>query len=410
MSTAEHAPEVKEDIPPYRYTAALAQEIELRWQDWWDAPPHVLHAQPGRPAGRPRAGRRARREAVRARHVPLPVGYRPARRPPAGLHRHRRVRPLQAHDRAQRAAHDGLRRVRPARRAVRRRDRPAPARSRPSRTSTNYRRQLRRLGLAHDPRRSISTTDPEYYRWTQWIFSQIFNAWYDLDADTDGGGAGAHPIAELIAAVRVRLAPHPGRACVVAADADEQRRRHRRLPPGVRQRGAGQLVPGTGHGRRQRGGHRRRPHRPRQLPGLQAQHAPVDDADHRLRRPPDRRSRVARLVRRDQDHAAQLDRSQSLAPGSTSTAPAGDITVFTTRPDTLFGATFMVLAPEHPFVDALTTPEQPQAVADYRRQAAAKKDIDRQDESARRPACSPARTPSTRSTASRSRSGSPTTC
>ena len=56
----------------------------------------------------------------------------------------------------------------------------------------NYRRQLRRLGLAHDPRRSIATTDVGYYRWTQWIFLQIFNSWYDADADR------ARPIAELI--------------------------------------------------------------------------------------------------------------------------------------------------------------------------------------------------------------------
>ena len=57
----------------------------------------------------------------------------------------------------------------------------------------NYRRQLRRLGLAHDPRRSISTTDPTYYRWTQWIFNQIFDAWYDTEQDK------ARPISELVA-------------------------------------------------------------------------------------------------------------------------------------------------------------------------------------------------------------------
>jgi leucyl-tRNA synthetase len=61
-------------------------------------------------------------------------------------------------------------------------------------------------------------------------------------------------------------------------------------------------------------------------------------------------------------------------------SPAGPITVFTTRPDTLFGATFMVLAPEHPLVDTLTTPERRNAVAQYRHQAASKKDIDRQDD------------------------------
>ena len=57
-----------------------------------------------------------------------------------------------------------------------------------------YRGQLRRLGLAHDQRRSVSTTDPTYYRWTQWIFSQIFNAWYDTELDR------ARPSDELIEA------------------------------------------------------------------------------------------------------------------------------------------------------------------------------------------------------------------
>ena len=61
-------------------------------------------------------------------------------------------------------------------------------------------------------------------------------------------------------------------------------------------------------------------------------------------------------------------------------SPAGPITVFTTRPDTLFGATFMVLAPEHPLVPDLTGSEEAEAVLAYRRQAATRKDVDRQDE------------------------------
>jgi len=56
-----------------------------------------------------------------------------------------------------------------------------------------FRRQLRRLGMGHDTRRSIATTDPDYYRWTQWIFCKIFDSWYDAERDA------ARPIAELIA-------------------------------------------------------------------------------------------------------------------------------------------------------------------------------------------------------------------
>src|SRR5207237_9768380 len=55
-----------------------------------------------------------------------------------------------------------------------------------------YRRQLRALGLGHDPRRGPATTDVQYYRWTQWIFLQIYDSWYDEDAQR------ARPIAELI--------------------------------------------------------------------------------------------------------------------------------------------------------------------------------------------------------------------
>ncbi len=84
----------------------------------------------------------------------------------------------------------------------------------------------------------------------------------------------------------------------------------------VRRRRARQLVPRPRHRRRQRGGHRRRSFGPRELPGVQAQHAPVGDADHGLRRPPDRRPRHARLDRRDQDDATQLDRSQSRRVGA----------------------------------------------------------------------------------------------
>ncbi len=57
----------------------------------------------------------------------------------------------------------------------------------------NMKVQLRRLGLGHDKRRSFATIDPDYYKWTQWIFLQIYNSWYDADAQK------ARPITELVA-------------------------------------------------------------------------------------------------------------------------------------------------------------------------------------------------------------------
>ena len=124
---------------PHRYTAALAAEIEATLAGPLGRGGHVRGAEPGRPDGRAGEGRRPAEE-VRHGHVPVPLRRGPARRPPAGLHRHRRLRPLPADDRPQRPAHPGLRRLRPARRAVRGADRPAPADHHRAATSRRMRR------------------------------------------------------------------------------------------------------------------------------------------------------------------------------------------------------------------------------------------------------------------------------
>src|SRR4029450_12969904 len=76
---------------------------------------------------------------------------------------------------------------------------------RPEENVANCRRQLQRLGLAHDQRRSVSTTDESYYRWTQWIFLQIFESWYDREQ------ARARPIADLEAELAAGTRPTPDR-------------------------------------------------------------------------------------------------------------------------------------------------------------------------------------------------------
>ena len=114
------------DAPPYRYTAAVAARIEAAWQDRWEregtfAPPIRRVRWRTGSSGSPNPHR------FPPGYVPVPERRRAARRPPARLHRHRRLRPVPADARVQRPAHDGVRRLRPAGGAARGRDRKAPA-------------------------------------------------------------------------------------------------------------------------------------------------------------------------------------------------------------------------------------------------------------------------------------------
>ena len=128
-----------EGTPRFRYDARLANEIELRWQDRWERE-GTFHSAT-RPAPRVRTNSRTAlcrpvwphgraAQVLPGRLLPLSQRHRAARRSPAGLHRHRRVRAVPAHDRASRAAPIRLRHLRAARRAVRHRHRPAPGRDR----------------------------------------------------------------------------------------------------------------------------------------------------------------------------------------------------------------------------------------------------------------------------------------
>lgn len=190
----------------------------------------------------------------------------------------------------------------------------------------NFRRQLRALGFSYDWDREISTSDSSYYKWTQWIFTKLYEKGLAYEAD-----------------VTVNYCPALG---TVLANEEVE------------------------NGRSKEGGHpvEKRPLRQWML---------------RITAYADRLIKDLDLV----DWSESLKKLQINWIGRSEGAlidfpvqSVGEpIRVFTTRPDTLFGATYMVIAPEHPLVAKLTTAKQKTAVTDYKKQAAAKSDLDRTD-------------------------------
>jgi leucyl-tRNA synthetase len=198
----------------------------------------------------------------------------------------------------------------------------------------NFTKQLRRIGGMFDWAHSVDTTDPDYYRWTQWIFIQLFNAGL---------------------AVRKEAPVNWCPSCMtVLANEQVISGRCERCDTPVEQRRIAQWF-----------------------------------------------FRITEFAERLLDNLERLDWSETTKKAQHNwigrsegailhfpilqpdTAPAGSadgprIDVFTTRPDTVFGATYMVLSPEHPFVDEVTGEEQAEAVAAYREQAAAKDLVARQ--------------------------------
>ena len=198
MSADVTASESSSDQPAHRYSAALAQDIELRWQDRWDDEGTFETPNPVGPLADPDlVAQRGEKLFVQdmfpypsgsGLHVGHPLGF-------IGTDVYSRFKRMTGHNVLYTMGFDafGL----PAEQyAVQTGTHPAIT---TNQNIATYRRQLRRLGMSHDTRRSISTTDPSYYRWTQWIFSQIFNSWFDPDAPNATGTLGrARPIGELI--------------------------------------------------------------------------------------------------------------------------------------------------------------------------------------------------------------------
>ncbi|MFJ7944055.1 leucine--tRNA ligase [Streptomyces sp. NPDC096354] len=376
-----------EAAAPHRYTAAMAADIEARWQDFWDA--HGTYEAPnptGDLADNPELAAKPKKFIMDM--FPYPSG--------AGLHvghplgyiatdvfaRHQR---MTGHNVLHTLGFDafGL----PAEQyAVQTGTHP---RASTEANMENMKSQLRRLGLGHDKRRSFATIEADYYKWTQWIFLQIFNSWYDTEADR------ARPIADLVAQFENGERPTPdGRdwSALSAVERAEILGQYRlayasdapvNWSPGLGTVLANEEV--TADGRSERG------------------NFPVFKA--KLRQWNMRITAYADRLLNDLDgldwpEAIKLQQRNWIgrSEGARVDFPvdgAGDITVFTTRQDTLFGATYMVLAPEHDLVERIIPAAWPEgthpvwtgghaspaeAVTAYRKQAAAKSDVERQAE------------------------------
>ncbi|WP_007511497.1 leucine--tRNA ligase [Pseudofrankia saprophytica] len=226
----------------------------------------------------------------------------------------------------------------------------------------NMRRQLGRLGLGHDTRREIATTDVTYYRWTQWIFKKIFDSWYDERLDR------ARPIAELVAEFEAGTRvpsqeTNPSGLPWGELDATERRRvvdGHRlaylaeglvNWCPGLGTVLANEEV--TAEGRSDIGNYPvfRRPLRQWTLRITAYAERLMADLD--LVDWPDSIKQMQRNWIGPSD-GAHVTFPAWIGGPDDPPGPALAVEVYTTRPDTLPGATFMVLAPEHPLVEHLT--------------------------------------------------------
>jgi leucyl-tRNA synthetase len=394
MSAPPPTPSPSPDAPPHRYTALLAGQIETAWQQRWDDEGTFEAPNPVGPlsdgfeavADRPKlfVMDMFPYPSGAGLHVGHPLGY-------IGTDVFARYHRMTGRNVMHTMGYDafGL----PA-------EQYAVQTGQHPRTTTDaniatMRRQLRRLGLAHDPRRSISTIDEGYYRWTQWIFLQIFESWYDTEADR------ARPIAELVAELDAGTrVPAEGTnptgtpwAELSATDRRAVVDAHRlayvsEAPvnwcPGLGTVLANEEV--TAEGRSERGNFPvyRRPLRQWMLRITAYADRLVRDLDAIDWPEP------IKLMQRN-----WIGRSEG-ARVSFATKGGPAIEVFTTRPDTLFGATYMVLAPEHPLVDELTPVAWPgdvpsswtggaatptEAVTAYRRATSRRTDIERQVES-----------------------------
>ncbi len=227
-----------------------------------------------------------------------------------------------------------------------------------------FRRQIKSLGFSYDWDREVDTTDPGYFKWTQWIFLLLFDTWYDpvmkkgrpiselpIPADVKGDAAireyqDCHRLAYQ-AEVPVNWCPALGTVLANEEVID---------------------------GKSERGGHpvERRPLRQWLMRITAYAERLLDDLESL-----DWSESIKQMQRNWIGKSEGAEVHFALASGGRQPPVTERITVFTTRPDTLFGATYMVLSPEHHLVNQITTPDQLAAVRAYQEAASRKSEFER---------------------------------
>jgi len=215
-----------------------------------------------------------------------------------------------------------------------------------------FRGQLKRLGFAYDWDREVNTTDPNYFKWTQWIFLQLYHSYFDTETKT------ARPISELEAKGLSREEMDARRLAFVSEAPVNW------CPELGTVLSNEEVI----DGKSEVGGFpvERRPLRQWMLRITDFAQRLIDDLDG-LDWP-----ESIKLLQRN-----WIGRSEGAEVSFELDGLATNVPVFTTRPDTLFGATYMVLAPEHPLVDSVSAPEQKDAIEAYRKTIASKSDLER---------------------------------
>jgi len=210
-----------------------------------------------------------------------------------------------------------------------------------------FKEQLKTIGFAYDWQREVNTTDPGYYKWTQWIFLQLYNSWFNPDtrkAEPISTYRGENP--DSVRLAYISEAPVNWCPALGTVLANEE----------------------VIDGKSEVGGHpvERRPMRQWMLRITAFAQRLIDELEG-LDWPESIKIHQRKWIGRSEGAEVHF----SVAGQET------HITVFTTRPDTLYGATYMVMAPEHPLVERIVTEEQWSAVREYREKSARKSDLER---------------------------------